>query len=99
MRIDGILSSTGSYGPETLTVVRREDAHDPAVLGRPAPEVVVFEEDDSWEKEMAGFCAAVRAGCPPALGTPADAKAVMALLDSIYEAGGAGGAGRRRGDA
>lgn len=98
VRIDGILSSTGSYGRETLTVVRADDALEPATLGRPRPEVVTFDEDDSWEREMRSFCAAVRAGCPATGGTLADAHAVMGLLGEVYAASEvAGGAPPRPG--
>ena len=89
VRVDGILSSTGSYGSETLSVVRREDAHDPARLGRPEPEVVVFAEDDSWQREMAAFSAAVRTGLPAGTGTPADARAAMELIGRVHADGGA----------
>ena len=92
VRVDGILSSTGSYGTETLTVVRAEDALHPERLGRPTPEVVTFDEDDSWEREMRAFVSAARIGCPATSGTLADARAVMALVAEIYrDGGGAGG--------
>ncbi|BAM02582.1 Gfo/Idh/MocA family protein [Phycisphaera mikurensis] len=92
VRVDGILSSTGSYGggTETLTVARTEDALRPASLGRPRAEVVSFDRDDSWEREMRSFCAAVRAGCPAAAGTSRDAVAAMVLLEWIYREGGRG---------
>jgi predicted dehydrogenase len=73
----------GSYGVETLTVVRRNP-----LGGVPALETTRFEEPDrSWELEWSDFMTAITGGSLMS-GTPQDGLAVMRTVESIYRAAG-----------
>ena len=73
----------GSYGVETLTVVRRNEAG-----GVPAVETVRYEGPDaSWEHEWADFAAAV-GGAPLSGGSAQDGLTVMATVEALYRAAG-----------
>lgn len=82
LAIDGILSSTRSYGDEVLRIGRREAG---AALGKPKEEIVYFDRDDSWDLEVADFARAIRDDLPVEMGSSADAIAAMELVSRIYE--------------
>ncbi|MGQ9369019.1 Gfo/Idh/MocA family protein [Azospirillum sp. ST 5-10] len=90
VNLNGILSSTRSYGDESLTYARRPGPGDPQSAGRPREEVIFFDRDDSWALEVDDFLAAARAGRPVADGTSADALKAMQLVEAIYRNGGRG---------
>ncbi|HUF52055.1 MAG TPA: Gfo/Idh/MocA family oxidoreductase [Longimicrobiales bacterium] len=74
----------GSYGAETLTMVRRNLAG-----GVPAVETMRFENaDPSWTLEWDDFVAAM-AGAPLRGGSVADGLAAMQVVESIYRAAAA----------
>jgi len=50
LTLEGILSSTGSYGPETLIVARRQFEDEAYALGKPRQEIIYFDTDRSWER-------------------------------------------------
>jgi predicted dehydrogenase len=77
----------GSYGPERLTVVRRNMAG-----GVPDLETTVFEGPDlSWAEEWLDFVAAM-GGAPLRHGRPEEGLLVMQTVAALYEAaGGEGG--------
>jgi predicted dehydrogenase len=83
--VNGILSSTRSYGDETITVARRQMGTG-APMGKPREETMYFDTDPSWELELAEFmdCVYGRAGI--AHGTSRDALAAMDLVHRIYGA-------------
>lgn len=79
--LDGILSSSGTYGPESLRVVRRGG---PGVVHE---EVLQFRDDPSWREEIEAFAAAIRSGRPPPWGGSEDARRTLELVHQVYEAG------------
>ena len=84
--VDGILSASGSYGTEVLTVaLNRLD-----VSGNPIPnpesQELRFTEDKSWDKEISEFYDAVVNGKPLRCGTSQQALDVMHLVEAIYAA-------------
>jgi predicted dehydrogenase len=81
--VNGILSSTRTYGDETVTVARRDFSRDE---GRPVEETIYFDEDPSWELEVRDFVRNVRLGRPVEHGTSEDALRAMELVESIYAA-------------
>lgn len=86
LSVDGILSASGTYGTEVLTVaVTRRDADG---LPTPNPELqqTSFTSDLSWDKEVAEFHRAIVDNAPVAHGSSKDAQAVMSLVERIYEA-------------
>jgi predicted dehydrogenase len=84
LSVNGILSSTRSYGDETISVSRRQfdDGFD---TGKPQSETVFFDEDPSWELEIADFMDKVLNDKPVDSGTSDDALKVMKLVFAIYE--------------
>ncbi|MDE4134772.1 Gfo/Idh/MocA family oxidoreductase [Phaeobacter sp. QD34_3] len=84
--VDGILSASGSYGTEVLTVaLNRHDATG-SPIPNPEQQELRFTEDRSWDKEIAEFHAAVVAGVPLKCGTSQQALDVMELVEAIYAA-------------
>ncbi len=85
LSVNGILSSTRSYGDETITVARNR-FDDGFAVGKPTEEVVYFDTDPSWELEVKDFVDSCLNGTPVEYGTSADALSVMKLVYAIYEA-------------
>lgn len=79
LSVNGILSSTRSYGDETLTVARR--AHLP---GHPVEETIYFDEDPSWASEMDSFLKCIREDTPVVSGSSLQALKAMTLVHEIY---------------
>lgn len=83
--VNGILSSTRSYGDETITVAR--NSFDPgAPLGKPREEIIYFDKDPSWELEVTEFINCVVRDEQVLHGNSADALAAMKLVYAIYNA-------------
>lgn len=82
--VNGLLSSTRSYGRETLVVARRQpdDARAP---GDPREETTFFDEDSSWAMEVDEFTACILRDRPVAVGTSEDALRAMELVSRIYQ--------------
>lgn len=80
----GFLSKTGSYGREELIIGRRQFEEESFALGNPREEIVYFDRDDSWKKEVDEFLAAVQEKRPATHGTLEEAKQVMALIRDVY---------------
>jgi predicted dehydrogenase len=84
--VDGILSASGSYGTEVLTVaLNRLDATG-SPIPNPESQELRFTEDRSWDKEIAEFHAAVVEGAALRCGTSQQALDVMELVEAIYAA-------------
>lgn len=75
--LDGILSGSGAYAPEVLSVVVPTG-------GTLHEDRETFTIDDSWSREVAQFSESLRKGM--ALGIPSSLEALrtMTLVDSIY---------------
>jgi predicted dehydrogenase len=78
----GILSSTKSYGAETITVVHKgaDDA------GDPREQTTSYNADNSWRDEVFAFADAVLEGQDPDHGSSLDALRTMELVYRIYGA-------------
>jgi predicted dehydrogenase len=87
VRLQGILSSTRSYGDETLTYARKQFEDTTRAFGRPREETIIFDTDDSWALEVADFAEAIRAGRPITSGNSSDALRAMQLIEDIYADG------------
>jgi predicted dehydrogenase len=83
--VNGILSSTRSYGDETLTVAQKQLGSGHAV-GKPREEVVYFDRDPSWELELDDFVTSIRTDTPVGSGTSQDALRAMELVYEVYHA-------------
>lgn len=78
--LSGILSSTKSYGAETITVVTAGDND----AGDPREQTTRYNEDCSWRDEVFDFVDAVLDDRPPASGSSLDALRTMELVYQIY---------------
>lgn len=80
----GLLSQTGSYGREQLVIGKREFEDEALALGNPREEIVHFDRDESWDKEVHEFLSAVAEGRSPTHGSLEDARRVMETIRDIY---------------
>jgi predicted dehydrogenase len=78
--LSGILSSTKSYGAETMTVIFRgaDDA------GDPREQTTRYNEDSSWKDEVDAFADAILSDAPIADGSSLEALRTMELVYRIY---------------
>ena len=86
LAVNGILSSTRSYGRETLIIARRQFGGDGYLFGKPREEIAYFDEDRSWSREIAEFADCILGDRPVTVGTSEDAHRVMELVYRIYQA-------------
>ena len=86
LSVDGILSSTRSYGDETITLARRK-FDDGFNTGKPMEETIFFDTDPSWELEIADFVDNIKHDTPVEPGSTDDALKVMEAVYGIYEDG------------
>lgn len=80
----GLLSKTGSYGREQLVIGKRQFEDEAMALGNPREEIIHFDRDDSWEKEVGEFLAAAKEGRPAQHGTLEEARRVMRIIRDVY---------------
>jgi predicted dehydrogenase len=84
LSVNGILSSTRSYGDETISVARRQ-FDDGFNTGKPHEETIYFDTDPSWELEIENFVDCVLHDIPVTSGTSDDALKVMQMVFAIYD--------------
>ncbi len=82
--VNGILSSTRSYGEESVSVARKQLGEGSA-QGKPREEILYFDADPSWELEVAGFLDHVLNDTPVESGTSEQALKAMELVYAIYQ--------------
>ena len=87
INVNGLLTSTRSYGDESLTFARRQFEDESFAFGRPREETIFFDRDDSWALEIAEFARVIREGKPVDSGNSEDALRVMQLIEQIYHQG------------
>lgn len=85
INLNGILSSTRSYGDESLTFARKQFEDSTFAFGKPREEMIYFDRDDSWRLEVEEFVSAVREDKPVESGNLEDALKVMKLIEEIYK--------------
>lgn len=79
--LGGILSGTKSYGAETLTVVQADPDNDG---GDPKEQITRYNNDPSWDAEIAAFADCILNNVPVQSGTSEDALRTMQLVYKIY---------------
>lgn len=82
MVINGLLTSSRTYGDEVLTVAKNRTAAPAATWD--AAEDFHFPVDDSWQVEVAHFFEAIDRRTPVEFGSTKDALQLMQLIDRIY---------------
>ena len=80
--LSGILSSTKSYGQETLTIAYRDDE----AGGNPRETTTSYIHDNSWRDEINDFAECILEDKPVTVGTSDDAYKTMELVYKIYVA-------------
>lgn len=83
--LNGLITSTQSYGEERMTYYRKDLYGRSGSLGKPLEHTLCFDADQSWEHEHQEFYDAVVNGKPLEQGTVHDAVSVMALIERIYQ--------------
>ena len=84
INLDGILSSTRSYAPETMIIGRREFEDVTFAMGKPKESITYYEYDRSWGLELKEFIDAINGISIISNGTSNDALEIMRLTDYIY---------------
>jgi len=84
INLDGILSSTRSYAPETMIIGKREFEDITFAMGKPKESITYYEYDNSWKLELKEFIDAVNGEAVINNGTSNDALEIMKLIDFIY---------------
>jgi predicted dehydrogenase len=82
---NGLLSRTGSYGREQLVIGKRQFEDEALALGNPREEIIHFDRDESWDREVNELLAAIKEDRVPTHGTLEEARRVMALIRDVYE--------------
>ncbi len=79
----GILTGSKSYGNETMTIVTADPDQD---NGDPKEEIFEYNDDPSWDREIATFTQCILGNEPVQSGTSQDAYRTMKLVYKIYYA-------------
>ncbi len=82
----GILSSTQTYGTETLKIARCVYDKDGYPLPNPEETVTYYDEDQSWMMEIEEFAQCVIEDKPIENGLSSDAYKTLELVEKIYSA-------------
>lgn len=88
INLDGILSNSRSYAPETMVVGKREFEDITFAMGKPKENITWFEYDDSWKLELEEFIEAIQNKTEVQQGTSQDAYNALKLVEEIYEKSG-----------
>ena len=83
--LNGLLTSTRSYGEERITYYKKDLEMKSGKLGNPTEYTLCFDEDFSWDYEMKEFYDAVNGEYPVQNGTIEDAEKVMRIIETVYE--------------
>lgn len=83
--LNGLLTSTRSYGEESITYYRKDLGMKTGRLGKPKEHTMCFDEDFSWDIEMEEFYDVVANGKELLNGRPEEAVRVMRIIKEIYE--------------
>jgi len=88
INLDGILSNSRSYAPETLITAKREFEDITYAMGKPKEQTVWFENDDSWKLELDEFVNAILNNQTIQSGNSQDAYRALKLVEDIYNKSG-----------
>lgn len=81
--INGLLTSSGTYGEEVMTVAKNRTTAPAATWSD--EDHFRFEVNNSWRSEVEHFFDAISQDRPVAVGTSSDAAKLMRLVDRIYQ--------------
>jgi len=86
LEIEGILSSTKTYGRESLKIARCMFDENGYPLPNPRETVTYYDSDNSWADEVGNFVRSITDDKPVYSGGIGDAIKTMTLVQSIYSA-------------
>jgi predicted dehydrogenase len=84
LEIDGILSSTMTYGRETLKIARCIMDKNGYPMPNPQENMTYYNDDNSWNDEIAEFVECIVNDQDIVNGGVVDAVATMKLVEEIY---------------
>jgi len=84
INLDGILSETRSYAPETLIYGNKNFEEINFAMGKPKESTTFFEHDKSWDNELVEFINAISGKSIIKNGTSRDALEIMKITDYVY---------------
>lgn len=84
MTVEGLLSKTGSYGRETLTVGKQQFEDEAYAVGNPSEEITYFDRDLSWEIEVQNIVDCIKGNLPVQKSSSIDALRAMRIVDKAY---------------
>ena len=87
LNVNGLITSTRSYGEESITFAKKQFEDEARALGRPREETIFFDRDDSWRLEIKEFFDTIQGSKTRWHGNSADALKVMELIERIYASG------------
>ena len=82
VNLSGILTSTKSYAPETITIIYAGDNAD----GDPREQTTKYNKDKSWYREIVEFVDVIINNKPVTNGSSIEALKTMELVYNIYKA-------------
>lgn len=85
INLDGILSGTRSYAPETIKYGLREFEDITWAMGKPQEHTIWFENDHSWELEIEEFYNSIQGTQVVQYGSIDDAVKTLSLVESVYK--------------
>jgi predicted dehydrogenase len=85
INLDGILSGTRSYAPETIKYGLREFEDITWAMGKPQEHTIWFENDHSWQLEIKEFYNSIQGGQKVENGSIEDAVKTLSLVESVYK--------------
>lgn len=85
INLDGILSGTRSYAPETIKYGLREFEDITWAMGKPQEHTIWFENDHSWQLEIEEFYNSIEGIQKVENGSIDDAVKTLSLVESVYE--------------
>jgi predicted dehydrogenase len=83
IELQGILSSTKSYGKESLKIIKRENK---SFKGSSSQKNFFFKKDNSWREEIEEFSKIIKKNLKVKTGNIFDAIESMKLVEKIYNA-------------
>ena len=85
INLDGILSGTRSYAPETIKYGLREFEDITWAMGKPQEHTIWFENDHSWQLEIEEFYNSIQGTQEVENGSIDDAVKTLSLVEAVYE--------------
>jgi predicted dehydrogenase len=85
LNVEGLLSKTGSYGRERLTIGKRQFEDEAEAVGNPSEEIIYFDRDLSWELEIREFINCIIENRTVSASSSSDAWKVMKIIEQAYQ--------------